>query len=196
MTFYPPDAPVPEGLRAAEFLLRPLRESDAALDHDAVMDSRALLLSRSMGQWPREGFTLAENAADLRHHEREHRERVAFTYTVMAPDETRCLGCVYINPLSHLLDRYNVPQAGRMGSWQEEPVTTFWVRPDAVERELDARLVAALRAWFRDEWAFPRMLYGVNRNQTRNIETLERVGLRRLDRFDAAGEPFEVYVYA
>jgi len=40
------------------------------------------------------------------------------------------------------------------------------------------------------------MLYGVNRNQTRNIEALERAGPRRLARFDALGEPGEVYVYA
>jgi len=93
--FYPSDEPVPEVLRTDEFLLRPLRATDVQLDYDAVISSRAQLLLSSGGTWPKEGFTLEEELADLERHEREHRERVAFTYTVMNPAETECLGCMY-----------------------------------------------------------------------------------------------------
>jgi hypothetical protein len=95
--FYPGDARVPEALRSDEFLVRPLRATDVALDYDAVISSRAELLVSSGGTWPREGFTLEENRADLERHEREHGERIAFTYTVMNPSETECLGCVYLS---------------------------------------------------------------------------------------------------
>ncbi len=81
--FYPSDAHVPEALRTDEFLFRPLRATDVTLDYDAVIGSRAELLLGSGGTWPREGFTLEENLADLERHEQEHRDRVAFTYTVM-----------------------------------------------------------------------------------------------------------------
>ena len=93
--FYPGDAPVPEELRTGEFLVRLLRATDVTLDYDAVISSCAELLLGSGGTWPREGFTLEENLADLQRHEQEHRDRVAFTYTVMNPAETECLGCMY-----------------------------------------------------------------------------------------------------
>src|SRR2546427_11469272 len=101
--FYPGDAIVPEALRTDEFLVRPLRATDVTLDYDAVISSRAELLLGSGGTWPKEGFTLEENLADLQRHEQEHRDRVAFTYTIMNPPETQCLGCIYIGPLERLL---------------------------------------------------------------------------------------------
>jgi hypothetical protein len=70
--FYPEDARVPEALQTEEFLVRPLRATDVALDYDAVISSRAELLPASGGTWPREGFTLEENLADLQRHEQEH----------------------------------------------------------------------------------------------------------------------------
>jgi hypothetical protein len=69
--FYPSDAPVPEILLTKEFLLRPLRATDVQLDYDAVINSRTELLRSSGGTWPREGFTLEEDVADLELHERE-----------------------------------------------------------------------------------------------------------------------------
>lgn len=35
--FYPADARVPESLRSDEFLLRPLRATDVALDYDVAL---------------------------------------------------------------------------------------------------------------------------------------------------------------
>ena len=49
--------------------------------------------------WPSADFTRAQNLADLVRHEREHRERMAFTYTVVSRDQSQCLGCVYMRPL-------------------------------------------------------------------------------------------------
>jgi hypothetical protein len=43
MGFYPQGSQVPTELKTAEFLLRPLRTTDVALDYAAVMDSRAML---------------------------------------------------------------------------------------------------------------------------------------------------------
>ena len=90
-------------LRTDEFLLRPLRATDVQLDYDAVISSRAQLLLSSGSTWSREGFTIEENLADLERHEREHRERVAFTYTMMNTEETECVGCLYMNPLERIL---------------------------------------------------------------------------------------------
>ncbi len=100
--FYPSDARVPEALRIDKFLVRPLGNTDVTLDYDAVISSRAELFLESSGAWPREGFRLGENLADLELYEQEHHERVAFIYTVMNPAETECLGCMYIDPLERI----------------------------------------------------------------------------------------------
>jgi hypothetical protein len=159
--FYPSDARVPEALRTDEFLLRPLRATDLQLDYEAVISSRAELLRGSGGTWPREGFMLEEDLADLQRHEQEHRERVAFTYTVMNPAETECLGCLYIGPLERLLGH-----DGGSGEYLSDSTAyvSFWVRKTRLADRLDRRLLHALIPWFYDEWAFVHVLFILGRS--------------------------------
>src|SRR2546422_5475768 len=97
--FYPPDAVVPAARRTERLFLRPLRATDVERDYDAVMSSAEMLRRWSQSGWPADDFTLAQNRDDLRRHEREHDQRQAFTFTVLDPAGTRCLGCVYLTPL-------------------------------------------------------------------------------------------------
>ena len=210
MAWYPADAPVPSTLRTEEFLLRPLRASDVELDYDAVIGSRELLLVYSSGRWPAEGFSLADNLADLEEHEREHEERVAFTYTVLTPDGARCLGCVYVNPLRPTLRRLAgrgdyaaVPGAEDAAdddpAWgdarDDEAVVRFWVRPECVAADLDRRLLAALLAWFQREWAFSRVAFLANRNQGRQLQLFAEAGLRERYAVETEKEPRTFHIY-
>ena len=193
MTFYPAEAPVPEGLRNAEFKLRMLRATDVELDYDAVISSREQLLIRSGGDWPVEGFSLAENLADLQRHEQEHLERKAFTYTVMNPTETACLGCVYINPLVSLLERL---QAGDQAiSSVQEPAAyvSFWVRSSRLADDLDKRLLAALRAWFKEEWPFSQIVYYAGERQTRFLQMFQEAGMEAV--YTLQGKIGKLYLY-
>jgi hypothetical protein len=175
--FYPGDARVPEVLRTDEFLVRPLRATDVQLDYDAVISSRAELLLGSGGTWPREGFTLEENLADLQRHEQEHRDRVAFTYTIMNPAETECLGCIYIGPLERLLGH-----EGGSGEYLSESTAyvSFWVRKTQLADHLDRRLLQALIPWFQNEWAFFHVLFIAQKIEERQIRLFEEMGLRFL----------------
>lgn len=175
--FYPGNARVPEALATDEFLVRPLRASDVTLDYDAVISSRAELLLGSGGTWPREGFTLEENLADLQRHEQEHRDRVAFTYTVMNPAETECLGCIYIGPLERLLG-----QDGESGEYLSDRTAyvSFWVRHSRLADHLDRRLLQALIPWFQNEWAFLHVLFIVQKIEERYIQLFEEMELRFL----------------
>ncbi len=175
--FYPGDARVPEALRTDEFLVRPLRATDVTLDYDAVISSRAVLLLGSGGTWPREGFTLEENLADLQRHEQEHCDRVAFTYTVMNPVETECLGCIYIGPLERLLG----PDGGS-GEYLSDNTAyvSFWVRHSRLADHLDRRLLQALIPWFQHEWAFLHVLFFAQKIEERQIRLFEEMGLRFL----------------
>lgn len=90
-------ASLPESLKTARFVLEPLNEKHAELDYEALMSRRARLRDElQWGQWPPEEFTLECNRTDLRGHHDEFVRHEAFAYTVLSPDHTRCLGCIYI----------------------------------------------------------------------------------------------------
>ena len=178
--FYPDDAPVPEALRTDEFLLLPLRATDVELDYDAVMSSRAELLLTSGGTWPREGFTIEENLADLQRHEQEHVERVAFTYTIMNPTESECLGCLYINPPARLIEHNE--EVGEYLS-DNAAFVDFWVRSSHLADNLDRRVLHALMSWFQNEWAFSQLMFIAQKIEERQLRLYEEMGLRLLYSF-------------
>ena len=104
MSFYPEPHPVPALLRTDELVCKPLTTDHVHLDYAALMVSNEMLQLWSGTSWPSADFTIEENWEDLDMHDREHQERVAFTYTVLNPDETECLGCIYINPLTSYVE--------------------------------------------------------------------------------------------
>ncbi len=183
MSFYPADAVVPVELRTDHVLLRMLRADDVDLDYDAVVSSRAILWLRSDGGWPREGFTREENLADLERHEAEHRERAAFTYTVMNPTETECLGCVYIIPFTRLLERAGADEQLKAAVREDEAAVSFWVRQSRLADNLDRRLLSAVLPWFERDWAFSRVVYTANRRETRQQDLYAAAGPRLLYSF-------------
>ena len=165
MLFYPEDAIVPEELRTEEFLLRPLRVSDVEIDYAAVMDSKDMLHIMSQSSWPSDDFTVDMNRRDLERHEKEHDERTAFTYTVLDPTERTCLGCVYVN---HLKEG---PMKG-----DHVAMLRFWVRQTYLEGDLDRRLLESLIDWFRNEWAFSRVVLTIadtDKRQNQLVNDLE-----------------------
>jgi len=172
MTFYPDGEPVPTEYRTARLFLRPLCASDAELDYDAVMSSAAMLRSWSQSAWPADDFTLAKNLEDLERHEREHEAREAFTFTVLDPAGTRCLGCVYLAP---------IPEAARpLCAGAAHPVRVgFWVRASEIANDLDRHLLASLREWLATEWRLDRALFVIATQDTRQATLLAEAGLQR-----------------
>lgn len=104
MSFVPDDFDIPSGTQTEHLTLRMLAPDVTALDYDALMESRVRLRLWSDGTWPEDDFTLDGNRGDLEEHEREFHAREAFAYTVLSPDEARCEGCIYINPLARFLN--------------------------------------------------------------------------------------------
>lgn len=178
MRFYPEDAPVPARLVTNEFLLRMLSASDAALDYEAVMASKDILRLRSQGRWPHEGFTLEENLADLREHEAEFHARTSFTYTVMNPAQTQCLGCVYIYPLEAILRRAQASEDDIAAQVADDTAeVSFWARQDRTADDLDTRLLAALIPWLKIEFAFARVVFRAYAAEARQVAILQDAGL-------------------
>ncbi|MBN1485774.1 MAG: GNAT family N-acetyltransferase [Chloroflexia bacterium] len=182
MGFYPEGASVPQELRRAEFVLQPLSTRHVELDYAALMDSKDMLRRWSQSDWPSDDFTLQENWQDLDRHEREHHARKAFTYTVLNPDESTCLGCVYIHPLY-----------GPLSDSDHEAEVRFWVRQPRLVDDLDHRLLQALIDWFREDWAFQKFYFVTVDADERQVEVLEASGLERKLAYPGKGTVLYLY---
>lgn len=142
--FVPDNFKIPSELETEHFRLRMLSVDDVELDYEAVIESRDLLQTMFEGDWPREGFTLEENLADLEHHQREFINREAFAYTVVSLDESRVLGCVYINPT-------HKPHA--------DAEVFMWVRQSEYDKGLDPVLFMTVKGWLGSSWPFRTVLF-------------------------------------
>jgi RimJ/RimL family protein N-acetyltransferase len=176
-------AQIPSNLMADQYLLRPLRTTDVELDYDAVMSSRAMLRAWSQSSWPAEDFTLQGNLDDLERHQREHEAGEAYTFTVMNLDQTRCLGCVYINPLPQEL--LNPGQgADQTKAWSGPAAfVRFWVRRALQDDKFDLLLLRELVAWFQTEWPIDHLLFRVSPVDNHQQFLFTSAGHMRVHRF-------------
>jgi len=142
--FVPNDFEIPATLETDLFRLRMLSLDDVEKDYEAVIESRELLHTMFGGPWPRPGFTLKENFADLEEHQQEFLSRKAFAYTVVSLDETRVLGCVYIDP----------PE-----TTDSDAVVVMWVRQTEYDKGLDEILFNRVRNWISSDWPFKKVDY-------------------------------------
>lgn len=140
----PDDFDVPLRLETPDFILRPLTIHDLIKDYGAVMSSveRLTDLFGPGSGWPRDDMTLEEDLVDLGWHQGEFARRSSFAYTVMAPDESHCLGCAYIYP------------AERQGY---EAKAFCWVRTSAAH--LDEALYGAFSDWLARVWPFAQVAF-------------------------------------
>lgn len=142
--FVPDDFIIPAVHETGRFRLRMLSVDDVEKDYEAVMETQAYF--HGLGRtWPRDGFTLAENLADLEMHQREFLAREAFAYTVVAPDESAVLGCLYINP----------PREGE----NADARVWLWARQSEQDKGLDPILFAEVKRWLAAEWPFETVVF-------------------------------------
>jgi hypothetical protein len=160
-------------------VLRPIVAGDAERDHAAVMETREHLRLWEQSTWPADDFTVEGNREDLVGLEERHAAHRAFTFTVVDPDDTECLGCVYVFPTSaKFLATSAVTPVGDEAWDDVEAVVYFWARLSRMETGMDERLLAALRRWFADEWGLERTVYVTNEQFTQQVDLIRRTDLR------------------
>jgi hypothetical protein len=130
---------VPARLEHERFRLRMLTADDVVKDFDAICDR----VDHEGAPQPPFVSTVAENLVDLGWHQKEFQLRRSFAYTVVAPDESRVLGCAYIYP-----------------SETHDARVWMWVRRDAWEDGLDPLVEGALRDWLERDWPFANVDWG------------------------------------
>ncbi len=138
------DFVVPQQLEADEFTLRMLTVNDVVKDFDAVVSSAEHLKAIwPDSNWP-DGLTLEQNLIDLGWHQKEFQRRRSFAYTVVTPDETRVIGCVYIVPT-------------RKRGYDAE--VYLWARESAIGSPPDAKLYDAVEEWLEERWPFENVAF-------------------------------------
>jgi hypothetical protein len=153
----------PDGLTTEHFVLRPIVAADAEMDYVAVMESREYLRTWEQSTWPADDFTVAANRTDLEMLERRHKDREAFTYTVMDPNGTECFGCVYFMPPdARSFTRSRINSTGDR-QWEDYDATVyFWVRASQLAAHMDRMLLDALRSWIVQDWSLGAHLFVTN----------------------------------
>jgi hypothetical protein len=143
--FAPNTVTIPTGIETIDYKVRMLTINDLVKDYDAVMSS-VEHLTGVFGPneiWP-EGLTLEEDLVDLGWHQKEFELRSSFAYTVMSPDESKCLGCVYVDP-SEKLDY--------------DAMVIMWVRQSEVGSGFDEKLFSTVKTWLSEKWWFTAVAF-------------------------------------
>ena len=120
--------------------LRPIRADDVDIDYPAVMDNREKLWAKygEAWGWPPADMTYEGDRDDLQHHEDEIAAQITFNYAALDEDETRLLGCVYIDPPD---------ERSPLGS---DAVVSWWVLEPELERAIDE----FVPRWLAETWGF------------------------------------------
>jgi len=140
----PDDFDVPATLETNKYRLRKLTLEDGVKDYDAVMTSIEHLhnVFSPADDWPHPDMSLHQDMVDLGWHQREFEMRRSFAYTVMALDESHCLGCVYIYSAKGF-----------------DAKVFCWVRASEVGRGLDDDLYQTVTTWIKKSWPFDSVAY-------------------------------------
>ena len=142
--FVPVDFIVPAGLETPGYRIRMLTVNDVVKDFDAVMSSAIELAELWPAKsWP-SGLTLEQDLIDLGWHQKEFQRRSSFAYTVVALDESRVLGCVYLRPT-------------RKQGYDAD--VSSWMRETKIGAGADAELFTTVKAWVERAWPFKRPGY-------------------------------------
>ena len=140
----PADFKIPEKLETEKFILLPLSPEVVIEDYEAVMTSIEHLrssghMSGNTDGWPSPQLTFATDLRHLKGHYKKFLERVEYAYTVLSPDKSVCLGCVYIQPTQ----KPGYDARVRM-----------WVRKSEFDKGLDLILFEEVKGWIEKDWPF------------------------------------------
>lgn len=142
--FVPKDFTPPE-LKTDRYIARKLEIRDVYLDYIAVMDSIDIIhKTRGLNSWPTPKLTIEDDMIDLGWHQREFEFKNSFAFTIMNPDETECLGCMYF---------YQAKEP------EYEAEVSWWVTTKAYEEGLYDVISRDIKSWVKNEWPMKSVKY-------------------------------------
>ncbi|SUX54295.1 hypothetical protein [Chromobacterium vaccinii] len=146
MPFIPLDFTPPHRASFGDFKMDVLGPDYAKLDHQAVQTS-ANVIRNVFGpdnHWPPADINFEENLADLHRHFDEFKQRQAFAYCLLSPDEKRYLGCFYLKPI----------KSRQENDWRKQRFQAqafLWLSADDNPLRKD-KAIATLQSWLAQDW--------------------------------------------
>lgn len=142
---------ISEELYDEDFIIRPLRASDASLDFEAMLDRL------EVQEWINNGnaFTQASNLDNIKRHAAAHQARTALTFTILNPSESRALGCVYLDRVG---DVFFVDEAKPVDP--DAVILRFWLRDTEMDNDRAAQVFEVIELWLRT-WQLAQPVYFV-----------------------------------
>jgi len=126
------------------FLITILSEKYAALDYDAIIESKPRLGNVFSGIWPEDVINREINLEHINAHYQDYQNRCGYTYTVLSLDYLKCLGCIYIYP--SLKAGFDI-------------MVHYWVHISLMDTEFEARFTTFIQGWLNVVWPFKSVAY-------------------------------------
>lgn len=144
--FVPATFHAPAEFRTASFKMVPLGPELAKQDYDAYMSSIEHLQKTFSGnnRWPTEKLTMEDQAKDMAGEKSRFDSRKSFTYSVLTPDGSKELGCVYISP------------SRKQGY---DAMVRVWVTKDQFDKGLEGTLIPEVKTWMAAKWPFAKVAW-------------------------------------
>jgi len=144
--FVPESIKIPSGIETDDFRIRILTINDLVKDYDAVMSSIDHLkgVFGKESSWPSQDLSIEQNLVDLGWHQKEFEIKNSFAFTVMNLDESKCLGCIYIDP-------------SEKSGYDAKMIC--WVRKSEIANGLDEKLFCTVKLWLEKEWWFSSVAF-------------------------------------
>ena len=157
----------PKSLDTGKVHLEPLEPKHVELDYAAFMSSRETLQKTlHWGSWPAADFTIERNRKDLEGHYSDYLGRRGYTYTVLTPDRSKCVGCVYLYP----------PERGKTAG-EDRAQLAFWVIDAEIPGGLDEHVLKSVVDWLGKDFAFKTVYIPIHKDNTRGLEIARKLGL-------------------
>lgn len=142
----------PPSLKKETYIARKLAARDVYLDYIAVMSSMDIIHTTRGGKWPTPDLTIEEDLIDLSWHQREFEFKTSFAFTVMNPEETECLGCIYFYP----------PRTSMSDAKSDDGVEvniSWWLTQKMYDTGIYDQFCRDIKEWVEKEWPFKNVGY-------------------------------------
>lgn len=140
----------PPQFESEKYRFRKLTANDAELDLLAVLSSIDIIHQTRGGDWPSEDLSLEDDRIDLSWHQREFEWGYSFAFTIMNPDETKCLGCIYFYPPGKGLKKMS-----ELGDSEVE--VSWWITQEMYNKGEYRNVSNDIRNWVETEWPFKKI---------------------------------------
>jgi hypothetical protein len=171
VTWAPGPHPVRYDIVGLSLAFVPLTPALLDQDYAAVMRDVSMLQRWSGQEWPTPTFTRSENLDDLERHDREQREGVALTYSLLLPEVVQ--GCIYVRPFDDALRTRGVEPATPPSAPASDAVVRGWAH------DIDAAtLITSTRSFLSSaDLSITRLWWQANTACPEQLRACDAVGL-------------------